>query len=226
MQRPRTPSRISESLHRQLNSYALAASAAGVGVLALAQPAEGKIVYTPVHHVIGKNGHYKLHLVHNKITDLTLVNSYGCNQYYCHDVLSAVPSAGNGVLGRYSLAYALASGSQIGSEQPFMGRLMELSSGSIGSYGQWGNVYNRYLGIRFNLKNKTHYGWARLNVQLPGYYLVRATLTGYAYETIPNKSIITGKTKGPDVITLRDASLGHLARGASAMQAWRVRESK
>jgi hypothetical protein len=35
-----------------------------------------------------------------------------------------------------------------------------------------------------------------------------ATLTGYAYETIPNKPIITGKTKGPDVITLDPATLG------------------
>jgi len=40
---------LSDSLHKQLNMYALAASAAGVGALALAVPAEAKIVYTPVH---------------------------------------------------------------------------------------------------------------------------------------------------------------------------------
>ena len=28
---------------------------------------------------------------------------------------------------------------------------------------------------------------------------VKALLTGYAYETIPGKAIITGHTKGPDV---------------------------
>jgi hypothetical protein len=39
---------------------------------------------------------------------------------------------------------------------------------------------------------------------------IAATRTGYAYETIPNKPIITGKTKGPDVITLDPARLGHL----------------
>jgi hypothetical protein len=39
-------------------------------------------------------------------------------------------------------------------------------------------------------------------------------LTGYAYETIPNKAIVTGKTKGRDVITVRPASLGHSAAGA------------
>jgi hypothetical protein len=49
----RTPSRLSTALRNHLNMYSLAASAAGVGVLALAQPAEAKIVYTKTHHVIG-----------------------------------------------------------------------------------------------------------------------------------------------------------------------------
>ncbi len=46
MQRPTIPARLSASIHQQLNAYALAASAAGVGMLALVQPAEAKIVYT------------------------------------------------------------------------------------------------------------------------------------------------------------------------------------
>ncbi len=52
----RKPSTLSESLQRHLNAYALAASAAGVGMLALAQPAEAKIVYHRTHHVIGPVG--------------------------------------------------------------------------------------------------------------------------------------------------------------------------
>jgi len=48
-----------------------------------------------------------------------------------------------------------------------------------------------------------------------------AILTGYAYETIPGKGIVTGKTKGPDVTTVAPASLGHLAAGASGIPAWR-----
>jgi hypothetical protein len=43
------------------------------------------------------------------------------------------------------------------------------------------------------------------------------TLTGYAYETVPNKTIIAGKTKGADVITLESGSLGALAAGASGL---------
>jgi hypothetical protein len=40
-----------------------------------------------------------------------------------------------------------------------------------------------------------------------------STAIGYAYETIPNKPIVTGQTKGPDVV--EPATLGHLARGAA-----------
>ena len=43
---PRMTAKLSESVHHQLNMYALAAGAAGVGVLALAQPVAAEIVYT------------------------------------------------------------------------------------------------------------------------------------------------------------------------------------
>src|SRR5579864_1476097 len=50
MKRPaRVPAQLSESLHKRLSAYALAASAAGVGVLALAQSTEARIVYTTAH---------------------------------------------------------------------------------------------------------------------------------------------------------------------------------
>jgi hypothetical protein len=73
-----------------------------------------------------------------------------------------------------------------------------------GRNGAWVNVTDRYLGLRFQVSGRTHYGWARLNVQLhqDGTCEFRdscyfsALLTGYAYETIPGKSIIAGQTKG------------------------------
>jgi hypothetical protein len=58
--RPLKTAELPRSLHQQLNSYALAASAAGVGVLVLAQPAEAKIIYTKAHHLIPPNTHYNL----------------------------------------------------------------------------------------------------------------------------------------------------------------------
>jgi hypothetical protein len=70
-----------------------------------------------------------------------------------------------------------------------------------------------YLGLRFYFKGAIHYGWARVKVRS---YSRRAnftvTLTGYAYETIPDKPIIAGATKGPDE---EAGSLGALAAGAA-----------
>jgi hypothetical protein len=66
-----------------------------------------------------------------------------------------------------------------------------------------------------------HFAWCFLNVSINNQQGVVAVLTGYAYETIANKSLITGKTKGPNVPALLPATLGHLAAGSSAIPGWR-----
>jgi hypothetical protein len=197
---------LSESLHRQLNMYAFAASAAGVGVLALTQPVEAKIVYTPAHHVIGPHHSYTIDLNHDKVTDFTISNSATCNDGTCFYGLYLVPPAGNSgvgyvLFGQLGLQSALRPGSGIGPNKHFQngGALvwLEVFAGSTDTFGPWPNVKNRYLGLKFQIKGKTHYGWARLSVTRKG-HIVTGTLTGYAYETIPNKAIIAGKTTGPD----------------------------
>jgi hypothetical protein len=79
---------------------------------------------------------------------------------------------------------------------------------------------SRYLGFAFDfgkVGHPTHYGWARVTTvhsegdNYPHYF--HTTVTGYAYQTIPNKAIITGKTKGEDVITIERGTLGALALG-------------
>jgi hypothetical protein len=87
--------------------------------------------------------------------------------------------------------------------------------------GQWLYKKNRYLGLKFVITGEIHYGWARFTVtrtsKRRGDNSITATLTGYAYETVPNKPIITGKTQGPDAITVLSdtapGSLGRLALG-------------
>jgi len=68
----RTPFTFSDSVHRQLTMYALAASAAGAGVFALSPPVQAKIVYTPAN--VGLRG-YSLDLNHDGITDFTFRGS-------------------------------------------------------------------------------------------------------------------------------------------------------
>ena len=105
--------------------------------------------------------------------------------------------------------------------------------GTSGIGGSWVNVKNRYLGIEFKIKGQTHFGWARLNVGFGG-----GTLTGYAYETEPNKPIRAGDTgpvaedRPPEihsapaaVATLRPATLGLLALGSAGLDIWRKEQA-
>ncbi len=224
---PRKTAILSESVHRQINAYALAASAAGVGVLALTQPTEAKIVYTRTHQVIGPGQHYDLDLNHDKITDFTLVNSWTIS--ISAQFLYLNPAQGNSEIGyvghdNWRFASAMKKGSAIGPRGHFQARTAVMfgvrASQGGGTYGPWYNATNRYLGLKLEVKGKPHYGWARLTVK-GTFASVTETLTGYAYETIPNRPIIAGKTHGKDAITSELESLGHLARGASAIPSWR-----
>ena len=244
--RPRTMSKLSETTQRRLNAYALAATAAGVGILASGPASEAKIIYTPAHRVIKEGTSYKLDLNHDGIVDFTLADRR-CNSCGGGDVLSALPAIGNGASGFATTgvfsgnwASALKRGAVIGTRRYFPGKGMAFigttGDGGTDRGGSWVNVKNRYLGLKFKIAGKTHYGWARLSVVVQG-LSITATLTGYAYETIPNEPIIAGKTKGTDDVSIGEpevaviaptpklATLGQLAIGVPAPSIWRREES-
>jgi hypothetical protein len=69
---PRASVKLSPPILHQLNLYALGATVAGVGVLALVHPAEGKIIYTKTHKWIGVKHSVLLDLNHDGKTDFSL----------------------------------------------------------------------------------------------------------------------------------------------------------
>ena len=177
-----------------------------------------------------KGGSYKLDLNHDGITDFTFAATFQTLTSTFRSNLSLLPAAGNGAegwTGGRPFASALKLGAGIGPQHYFPGKQMaSVSVGPAATYyvGSWVNTKNRYLGLRFKIKGKTHYGWARLSVQVQNHTVV-GILTGYAYETIPGKPIKAGQTKeDDDAATIQPASLGHLARGSSALSAWRGKE--
>ena len=243
------PVGLAAELEKSLSAYASAAVAAGVSLAAIAASAEAKIVYTPVHTTILANEDVSIDLNHDGIADFALYNragsgfaalSVGCA---LHSTLKMLAPRGetciyrtNQIWGRGvasgRFASALPAGVKVRANKAyFQGgfRYSVAAMGGVGygrygkssnSDGQWLYAKHRYLGLQFVIKGQVHYGWARLNVTLK-HGQIAAILTGYAYETIPNKPIITGKTKGPDVIMLDPATLGNLAGGASQIPAWR-----
>ncbi|HTA23450.1 MAG TPA: hypothetical protein VK763_07955 [Terriglobales bacterium] len=236
---PRFPKtlKISDSLTRQLNTYAQVASAAGVSVLALAGASEAKVVYTETYQVTHTGFPLYIDLNHDGIKDFLVRTTFyvGSSGSEIGLAASGYRNINNVVAGRRfsrsgyfsSAAFALRAGARIGPEGnfsvrfPFMAE--ELFNGVGSQYSALGawvgtgkGVKDRYLGLKFVIRDEVHYGWARLSVRL-GHHRqfddVSGTLTGYAYETVPNEPIIAGQITGPDVITVQPETLGGLALG-------------
>lgn len=68
---PRTPSNLSEFCNRRFAMYAVAAGAAGLGLLTVAPPAEGRIVYTPANMPLMNQDGVLLDLNHDGVSDFS-----------------------------------------------------------------------------------------------------------------------------------------------------------
>jgi hypothetical protein len=261
--RPRPRAEVSRHLEKHLLGYV---AAAGAGLLATAQPADAKIVYTPENAVIARNGTYNLDLNNDGIVDFQIVELAKGTPFGTRQSLFVDPSIrDNEVMcgwvactSGFSNAAALRPGTKIGTanyawltyRRDFMG-LEGSSRGQSFSYGPWafleGGGATRYLGLRFQINGEAHFGWARLTVRFHKnqFRSWEVHITGFAYETIPYKSIIAGQTTGKDdeaelrsepmlhpsavgqgsvSANPRFATLGALALGADGMALWRRKE--
>jgi len=245
------PVRVGDSLQQHLHMYALAASAAGVSMLALVQPGEAEIVYTPANVTIGPGQHYNLDLNNDGITDFVIRDRTHSTTSGTFKYLFVQNAKGNTVAGHivnygFPWAYALNSGMRITKNNlHFVGGGRQTMAWSIFTQaqtyprrgGSWAGSSERtlYLGLRFKIAGEFHYAWARMSVTLGNF---SATLTGYAYETIPNKAILAGQEQGndksgeqpaPAALTNPDqnpATLGMLALGSPALPIWRRPEDQ
>jgi hypothetical protein len=248
----KTASNLPESIHQRLNIYALAAGAAGVSVLALVQASAAKIVYTPANIFLSAPySNYHLDLNQDGITDFVFsVSSGRCGKLCFFKELRVAPARRDGVETNQSGPAALSYGARIGEMRRFDSRAAAMFHTSWTTFGyhvfgNWHKVTGRYLGLKFLIHGKYHFGWARLTTT-PFLGGVLARLTGYAYETIAGKSIIAGKTHGKvlqDSLSPDDpgsgasltslipdapqpASLGMLALGAQGVPIWRRKETQ
>ncbi|HTS38507.1 MAG TPA: hypothetical protein VMH04_22725 [Candidatus Solibacter sp.] len=233
----RPVSSLNPKLDHRLAAYVAVASAAGFGLMAAPPGAEAKVVYTSTNVRILSQS--TIDLNNDGIADFQFVIRE-CGSH--SDCLDVNPLAkGNGMRGKNSIVNAGFFGVPVGAGENFLvgegnasyGNFMALG-GAYGSYqwsgGPWANTTNRYLGVRFMISGQTHYGWARLSVNMKSGLI---KLSGYAYETTPNRTIIEGHISGPEIAELspdrvvpfqRPASLGALARGADGLDLWRREE--
>jgi hypothetical protein len=267
----REPSRLAAKLDRNLVTYALAATAAGVGVMALAQPAEANVVATPANIVVPINGGVvQFDINHDGIPDFglsatTFVDTFGGGVRHngrpplggvfgghlnCIPAQAVNEVGAHGSIGIRPFAAALPAGAVINSGRKFdsgeilmAGIVATGCGGSSLAYGNWIGSHppSPFLAVKFgDASGNLHFGWVRIEVKQSEGTHFNATITGYAYETEPNKPITTGVIRGPvgdasliDPAMLnpndksndgQPASLGILALGAPGLVAWRKQD--
>jgi hypothetical protein len=257
----RGKSSLGSTADHRMRLYELAAAAASVSALALAQPAEAEIIITNKTIPIHAETPVMLDLNGDGIADFQFYlrtssyHSVGENYLYLQKL-----TAGGGAIGQGQAVSALIRGAKIGPGGPF-GRFVGVIENSFlcttkrcagGTqsgytfnqqlYGDWGGGHpNRFIGVKFQIKGQTHYGWIRLTVTIKhkgnghgptGSF--SATITEYGYESVANKSCGAGlpgaaapeAPHGSLVPKQEDSlrtepTLGMLALGADALPLWR-----
>ena len=228
-------------MDHRMKLYSTAAVAAGVSVLALAQPAESEVVITHVKIPVTTLNPAQIDINGDGINDLSF-SMYTFAYHSFRGTLNVTPLAGAAVLessfGR-GYATALGWGAVISPSLQFDSKLTRMERISGNNYppfgrcsvGLWGGnpTFARYLGVKFLINGQTHFGWVRVNVTTQP---LSATIVAYGYETVANKNIRTGSLKGATVKkeSAEDSelvsppagpSLGMLAAGAQGLKMWR-----
>lgn len=235
---------LSLQTEQKLLSYAALATAAGTGVLALAQPSEAEIVYTPVSvRIAPPNNPYNLDLNGDGVVDFSIFVRDPASPRgptFSRRTSAAMLMYGKGsnvnAVNKNNEVPAFAAGVAVGPKITFgtgvfMGGVSAIDGNHPMYAGSWapagGSEKNRFVGVKFMIDGEVHYGWVRFNVKIRQEVKggVLAELTGYAYETEPNTPIVTGKTSGTALSRNEPASnrgiLGFLALGSTGLAAWR-----
>jgi hypothetical protein len=243
------------NLESRLATYALASAAASVSILSMSPLANAEVVIHNKTIPVPACGVFQcpvnVDFNSDGIKDFSFtLGTFGYHEFGLARVHARGLTDGALVLGTTQGGYfrpyasALGRGARIGPSANFVGstksggaalegseRCFEYCDGDYGRhfYGKFaGNHPNRFVGVKFLIKGKTHFGWVRITVITNPNKGLSATITEYGYETIPNRPMLAGvasanaATPEPkNDATAPGMSLGSLALGVEGMNRWR-----
>ena len=216
--------KLASWIDQQLNAYAVAASAAGVALLACSVPADARVICANTHKSLVGTQTIPLNPAKEKFPPFNLAQSFHHSSsstsvfFFNRAFLTPNTQAANDLLATNGLPAALVKGTVIGAK----GRFGKGNSyGMLFTYGNYGGgtinhhrgnfplTKTGYLGFKFSIAGKTHYGWARLKVDVKKPQAF-ATLLGFGYQTIAGKAIHAGSCTTVDESTSSDENISQV----------------
>jgi hypothetical protein len=218
--RVRNCTSLSDDLQVRLNAYALAATAAGVAVLACSPAAEATPVCKNFSLVFTTNNTYGLRPAERAFPPFQIAqtasyySSSTSGRLYSWNRAFFTPNTAGAkvLLGPGPLVANLASGASIGPVGKFgkpasygvlftYGKGFQFASTKAGGTllkhrGNFDLQKTNYVGFQFLQSGQNHYGWARLRVTLKeagsGHTVTNLHILGFGYESAANTAIAAG----------------------------------
>jgi len=206
MQRSTNSAKLSAWLDKHLNSYAIAAGAAGVALLACSAPADARVICGKASLSLSGTETFPFNPAKLKFPPFNLAQTYlkstsTLQQFVWNRAFFTPNTAGaNDLLASNGLPAGLAAGAVIGPTRRFGKGNSYALLFTYGNYG--GGTISRhhgnvplgkvgYVGYKFLISGKDHFGWARLRVDIQKPHTV-TKLIAFGYETVPAKPIHAG----------------------------------
>lgn len=210
MQRSKNVVKLSTRLEQQLHFYAVAASAAGVALLACVAPADARIICGQPGLLLQGNETFPVNPAKQQYAPFNLAQTWtyrkSCDATTCWTSLwnraffTPNTAGANAMLASNSFPAALSPGAEIGPSGRFgKGKSYGLlfTYGNIGSgtanhhKGNFDFGTNGYVGYKFSIAGKDHFGWARLDAEL-SQKKTTTKLQTFGYETVPGRGLRAG----------------------------------
>src|SRR5687767_2379676 len=136
-----------------------------------ASAANAQIGYTDVSPdlVVSSPGSYNLDLDGNSVTDFVINAATIGSSYSSTARIDITPTPGNSFVGSGAYVAALINNMNVGPTQNWLSTPNNIMGQNQYNYyfaGLWVNTTDRFLGLKFKIGTNTHYGWARLDVNL------------------------------------------------------------
>jgi hypothetical protein len=197
----RRAANLGEQLFRQLSGYSIAASAAGVAVLACSSPVEASPLCQSLSVTLNYTDTYAFNPANQKVAPFNVAHTY--NDLSTHpqsriDRGFFTPNTPDAkvLLSTNGLPANLVSGASIGPGKNFgEGK----SYGLVFEYHYFNRLKGNfqpgeggYIGFHFSEVGQTHYGWLRVRISDLNNYYPSLLLSEFGYESTPNTAITAG----------------------------------
>jgi hypothetical protein len=189
-------------MDKKLTKKLAAYSALAAGVVAAGTNAEAQIVYVDIDpdQTYTQDHDLDIDLNNDGIVDFTLLIGSGATRH----AVRLGPEMGNEALGsgagNFFYPFALNVNDPINDVQTVWngtanGSLLTMAwvYTAGGSYGNWLNASDKYLGVRFFVGTDVHYGWIRFTITANAQG-VTVVYKDYAYNTTPDQGLLAGQT--------------------------------